>query len=253
MDHHVHLDAWKLGDTVDARKELLAAGDTVAWTGTAKQERFVGDPIVVDIELSRERARRVPGMPIEFESLADQGERIALLEHHVAPGHAWRRRIVPARSIAGGLDQSPVLLQRTVPARSIAGGLDQSPVLLQRTNACAREFGDAGGPAEMIEVAMGQQNVFDIGGRHARFFYAVDNMVDVWLLRRIDQDCAITCLENPGRNKTRPDIIEIVEHLERRNFLVGDIVALAAAIGFAEFLGLWSLGGRGCGWQRCSN
>src|SRR5712675_3362926 len=185
MDHHVHLDAGKLGDTVDARKELLAAGDTVAWTGTAKQKRFAGDSIVIDIELGRERARRVPGMPIELESLAAQGERIALLEHHVAPGHAWRRRIVPARSIAGGLDQAPILLQRT--------------------NACAREFGDAGGPAEMIEVAMGQQNVFDIGGRHARFFYAVDNMVDVWLLRRIDQDCAITCLENPGRNKTRRD------------------------------------------------
>ena len=73
-------------------------------------------------------------------------------------------------------------------------------------------------------------------GSKPDFADAVEHVIDQRLLRGIDQDEAVGRRDEPHRHRTGPDVVEVVEHLDRRHLLVLDVVALAAAVALAERL-----------------
>src|SRR5882762_4320658 len=85
----------------------------------------------------------------------------------------------------------------------------------------------------MIDVTMGEDDELDVLQVESGLCDARHHMLNVGLLRRVDQDQPFRGRDEPDGNEAGPDVMEIVEDLERRDLLKLDIVALAAAKRFA--------------------
>ncbi len=90
----------------------------------------------------------------------------------------------------------------------------------------------------MVDVAVTDQDVFDVLQIGAGFLDAVDHMRDhIGLFGRIDQNGARGGLDQIARDIARPDIPEIVEHLDRRHLLEVHRFLAALPIGLADGTG----------------
>ena len=81
---------------------------------------------------------------------------------------------------------------------------------------------------------MRQQDVLDVLRIEAHLADVVDDGVDIRLLRRVNQDQPCARGNEPHRDSARPDVVQVVHHLERRNLLVLDVPRLAAAVTLAQ-------------------
>jgi hypothetical protein len=140
---------------------------------------------------------------------------VALLDQHVALRHPRRR----SAAAAGGA----------------ADLLDHLPILLGRADTRARRLLDSRRAAEMVEVAVTDEDVLDVLEIEAQRPDVVDHMIDKRLLRRIDHDDPLRCRDEPGVHVAQADMVEIVERLERRDLVLKLDVA-AVAIDLAQRL-----------------
>src|ERR1700681_4876377 len=101
-------------------------------------------------------------MVVEFQRRSAERQRVALLDHHVALRHPRRRPAAPA----GGA----------------ADLLDHLPILLGRADARAGCLLDSRRAAEVVEVAVADEDVLDVLEVEAGLPDVVDYMIDERLL-----------------------------------------------------------------------
>src|SRR5207249_4297855 len=114
--------------------------------------------------------------------------------------------------------------------------LDHLPVFFDRDDAGARGFLNLRGAAEMIDMPVAQNDVFDALRIETDFSDVIDDVVDIRFLRCVEQDVPFRGCQQPNRNETRPDIIKVVEHLEGFDLLELNVVGTSDPIGLAQWL-----------------
>src|SRR6516165_10299019 len=87
----------------------------------------------------------------------------------------------------------------------------------------------------MVEVAVTDEDVLDVLEVEAERPYVVEHMIDERLLGRIDHDDPRRGRDEPRVHVAWADMVEIVEHLERRDLVLERDVA-AVAIDLAQRL-----------------
>jgi hypothetical protein len=88
----------------------------------------------------------------------------------------------------------------------------------------------------VIEMSVSNQDVLDVSRIEAGSLDVLDYVLDIWFLRGVDQNQSVTRGDEPDRHKPGTNVIEIVEDLDGRNFLVLDVLSLAPAIALAQGL-----------------
>ncbi len=169
-----------------------------------------------DDAFGRQHAGRMPRGQVECERLAAQGQRVAFLDHHVSLRHARRRSAAPARTATH------------LP--------DHLPVFVGRDDACARGFLNLRRTADVIEMPVAQNDVFDALRIDADLPDVPDDMIDVGLLGRVEEDVAFRRRQQPDGDIARPDIVKIVEHLEGFDLLVLNVSGAGDPVGLAQRL-----------------
>ena len=127
-------------------------------------------------------------------------EVVALTHFHVALWHFARLVGVAVVGLAGE-------------------SFDHLPVFGRRHDARAGEFLQTLRAAEMVEVAMVDDDVFDVVRVDADLLDIRLDHVDEGLLRRVEQDGALRSLQDPRRHVAGTDMVEIVEDLEGLHLL----------------------------------
>ena len=67
----------------------------------------------------------------------------------------------------------------------------------------------------VVVVAMGDDDVFDIGRVQAERLHALCRRIPERVEQRVDHDQAVVGLNNVRAHEIKSDVIEVVEHLER--------------------------------------
>ena len=91
---------------------------------------------------------------------------------------------------------------------------------------------------------MAQNDVPDAFRIDADFSNVIDDKVDIRFLSGVEQDVALRCSQQPDGNITRPDIIKVVEDLERFDLLELNVIGTGDPIGLAQGLLRRLAGGR---------
>src|ERR1700722_5659592 len=196
MGHDIDLHALHGVQLLSVLHALLRPGKARRAEATAAPDAAIGLRTIVQREAFNEQiARRVTWRRVEDQMLIAEVEVVALMHFHVALWHFARLVAVAVVGLAGE-------------------SFDHLPVFGRRHDARAGEFLQTFRAAEMVEVAMVDDDVFDVVRIDADLPDIRLDQVDEGLLRRVEQDVALRGLQDPRRHVARTDMVEIVEDLE---------------------------------------
>src|SRR5262245_60665323 len=201
VGHDIDLYALHGVQLLSVLHSLLGTSKARRAAPTATPDAAIGLRTIMQSEAFNEQiARRVAGRRVEDQMLIAEVEMVALTHFHIALWHFGR---LVAVAVVGPAGES----------------FDHLPVFGRRHDARAGQFLQTLCAAEMVEVAMVNDDVFDVARVDADLPDIRLDHVDEGLLRRVEQDVALRSLQDPRRHVAGTDMVEIVEDLKGLHLL----------------------------------